>query len=371
MGEVKSERSIHSWVIAALVVHAVFMSCKVYFLEQSVADLTLKLTGSAKLMGNEPESLLGVQRVLRSKEKTHDAHPQLPSFLSLPSPPPKAPPLLQSENGNRGIYGGTIDEQHLGGFTERDNNTISPNAWNFMLSELAVKSMVDLGCGRGYSTKYFLDHGTDVLCIEGSHDAIRQSFLPRDRIVQHDFSRGPWWPGRTYDLVWSTEFLEHVGRQYMENYLPVFQRSALVMFSSSGWGGWHHVEVHAPWWWIARMEARGLVYSEELSEVVRSMVSYDINNLAHGGVLRNIMVFINPAVASLPQHKHLIGGHGCYGGTVDNEDGGAVCKGVDALPANFHSLARCMRHRKPGSIESYSRYPWVCKSHPDANEATR
>jgi hypothetical protein len=40
-------------------------------------------------------------------------------------------------------------------------------------------------------------------------------------------------------------------------------------------------------------------------------------------------VFINPAVASLPEHAHLLGGDGCY------EGGGSDCKGTDALPARF------------------------------------
>ena len=48
--------------------------------------------------------------------------------------------------------------------------------------------------------------------MEGSHDGVMKSLLPPELIVEHDFSRGPWWPEETYDAAWSVEFLEHVAR---------------------------------------------------------------------------------------------------------------------------------------------------------------
>jgi hypothetical protein len=73
----------------------------------------------------------------------------------------------------------------------------------------------------GFSTKHFLDRGARVLCVEGSHDAVTASLLPSNVVVEHDFSRGPWWPEKTYDAAWSIEFLEHVGESRMEG-LRVF-----------------------------------------------------------------------------------------------------------------------------------------------------
>lgn len=113
------------------------------------------------------------------------------------------------------------------------------------------------GCGKGFSTMEFRQRGADVLCAEGSHDAVTQSILPPSLVVEHDFTRGPWWPDRTYDALWSVEFFEHVGRPYIPNYLPVLRRSALLFVSSSGFGGWHHVEVHNQNWWRARLQAQG------------------------------------------------------------------------------------------------------------------
>lgn len=167
------------------------------------------------------------------------------------SPPPKpSPPAdsLTDKSIKRDIYGGKGDKAHLGGFTAFDPMGISNNTFNFMMGGLAVKSLVDVGCGKGVSTKYFHDQGVKVLCVEGSHDAVTQSVLPAERIVEHDFSLGPWWPNETYDAVWSVEFIEHVGRHHMENYLPIFHKSALIFISGSGFGGWHHVEVSIVDW---------------------------------------------------------------------------------------------------------------------------
>jgi hypothetical protein len=115
--------------------------------------------------------------------------------------------LVQSESQ----YGGKGDKAHLGGFTDMDHHGISPAVWKWMVSYIGVQSVLDVGCGRGFSTSWFHFHGIDVLCVEGSHDAFENTVIPdTTRIVEHDFSRGPWWPEKTFDAVWCVEFLEHV-----------------------------------------------------------------------------------------------------------------------------------------------------------------
>ena len=150
---------------------------------------------------------------------------------------------LNEEEDNeidRNIYGGAGDKEHLGGFTDIDLHGISPAAWKHMISYFGVKSILDVGCGRGVSTAWFALHGVDALCVEGSHDAVTKSMLPDPsmQVVEHDFSRGPWWPPHTVDAVWSVEFLEHVGRNFHQNYIPAFRKAALIFVTHSQWGGW-------------------------------------------------------------------------------------------------------------------------------------
>jgi 2-polyprenyl-3-methyl-5-hydroxy-6-metoxy-1,4-benzoquinol methylase len=221
-------------------------------------------------------------------------------------------------------YGGKHDKKHLGGFTAYDTAGVSPSVWKLMIQEFGVKSLLDVGCGRGTSTTWFLTHGVDVLCAEGSHDAYEKTFLPdpATQMIEHDFSRGPWWPEKTFDAAWSVEFLEHVNLQYHYNYITAFRKAALIFVSTSRWGGWHHVEVHQDEWWIRKYELYGLRYDAKLTLKVRELAKVESKNntiMAPDGMPYNaqhiwltMKVFTNPVVAALPQHAHLFPEFGCY-----------------------------------------------------------
>lgn len=141
-------------------------------------------------------------------------------------------------DNKRKIYGGQGDKEHLGGFTDIDYEGISPSLWTQMVEKLGIKSILDIGCGRGISTMWFYLNGLDALCAEGSRDAVDKSLLPNvaEQVVEHDFSKGPWWPEKTYDAVWAIEFLEHVGVNYQFNYISAMRKAAIVFVTSSRWG---------------------------------------------------------------------------------------------------------------------------------------
>jgi hypothetical protein len=121
-----------------------------------------------------------------------------PKIHTLAIPPGEAQnlPSITVEDAQldkkRRSYGGAGDKPHLGGFAEMDPGGISVPLWKHMMTDLGVRSFLDVGCGRGFSTSWFYTHGADVLCAEGSHDAVKRSILPPERVVEHDFSRGPW-----------------------------------------------------------------------------------------------------------------------------------------------------------------------------------
>ena len=77
---------------------------------------------------------------------------------------------------------------------------------------------------------WFVTHGVDAMCVEGSHDGVERTLIPdsETRLVEHDFSRGPWWPEKTYDAIWCVEFLEHVSFQL--EYLVLGSTSQLTNF---------------------------------------------------------------------------------------------------------------------------------------------
>lgn len=110
-------------------------------------------------------------------------------------------PSIRAEDDKRDVDG-----------LEVDLGNISPEVWKHMVTKLGVKSVLDVGCGRGISSLWFYRHGLDVLCVESSHDAVASTVLPdpKNQLVEHDFSRGPWWPEQTYSACWVVDFLEHV-----------------------------------------------------------------------------------------------------------------------------------------------------------------
>lgn len=114
--------------------------------------------------------------------------------------------------------------------------------------------------------------------------------------------------------------LVQVGRNLQKNYLTAFRKSALIFATHSNWGGHHHVEVHDDAFWIQKFTMFGFVYSEDLTKQIRDIASKEQHSgVAPNGislnaqhVWLNIKVFINPAVAALPQHAHLMAEPGCF-----------------------------------------------------------
>jgi len=210
----------------------------------------------------------------------------------------------QDKQVNRKIYGGQGDKAHLGGFTDIDVNGLSPAVWKYLVTDWTVQSVIDVGCGRGISTSWFVTHGLRTECVEGSHDAIEKSMVPDKSILtEHDFSRGPWWPSSTFDVAWSVEFLEHVNLQFHFNYVSVFRKAAIILVTSSMWGGWHHVEVHPHEWWVQKYELYGFRYDDGLTQKLRDIAraesrEFPVTGKREGSlgqhIYKTLKVFVNP-----------------------------------------------------------------------------
>lgn len=113
-----------------------------------------------------------------------------------------------------------------------------------------------------------------------------------------------------------------MGRNYMRNYLTAFKKSALLFVTHSNWGGWHHTEVHNDLWWRSKFESHGFIYSEDYTKKLRSIAQvergekkkFPVGDVNYDGarIAGTMMVFINPLVASRPEHAHLFAEPGCF-----------------------------------------------------------
>ncbi len=110
------------------------------------------------------------------RQKDHDPIQTYIQEMDLSKVPPQgSPPNLPSvrvtdaeakENvdDKRKIYGGRGDKAHLGGFTTIDSFGLSPRVWRDMMEYFGVKTLLDVGCGKGISTSWFYLQGVEVQC---------------------------------------------------------------------------------------------------------------------------------------------------------------------------------------------------------------
>lgn len=129
------------------------------------------------------------------------------------------------------------------------------------------RSVLDLGCGTGRSLEYFLEHGIDTIGIEGSARAIAKSSSSK-RIVQANLNE-PVDLGRTFDLVWSYEVVEHIHPDFVPNLLRTFTRHTDTIVLSAarpGQGGQGHFNEQPPEYWIARFAEHGFRFDAESTQ---------------------------------------------------------------------------------------------------------
>jgi len=167
-------------------------------------------------------------------------------------------------------------EGHLGGYIigRPAPGTWCPGVWDWLIKEHGVKTMLDIGCGLGYVMKYFHENGCEVFGIDGSPSAIKHNVM-KDYVYKHDFTTSPWSPEKSYDLVWASEFLEHVEEKYMGNYMVAFSKAikfTVVTYAMQGQRGHHHVNENTEAYWIEKFKLFNFSIDRDLTLTARSFV---------------------------------------------------------------------------------------------------
>lgn len=117
--------------------------------------------------------------------------------------------------------------------------------------ELAIGSVLDVGCGQGAWLSVWRKLGAEVVGIDGDYVDTRQllipdsCFLPRD--LKQEFALG-----RRFDVVQSLEVAEHLPAARAAGFIAsLVSHGDLILFSAAppGQGGDHHVnEQHYDYW---------------------------------------------------------------------------------------------------------------------------
>jgi SAM-dependent methyltransferase len=165
---------------------------------------------------------------------------------------------------------------HLGGYLPGgDPWTWTPEVWELLVNELEPLSVLDIGCGEGHHTKWFLECGLNAFGVDGSLIAREYAVIPANRFLLHDFSHGPIQLPLYFDLVWCCEFVEHLEAEYLYNFLTTLQsvRYLAMTHAFPGQAGHHHVNCQHPGYWIAVMAGAGFVVHWDLTKASRLLVS--------------------------------------------------------------------------------------------------
>ncbi len=169
---------------------------------------------------------------------------------------------------------------HLGGHF--GNTNMDEATLDYLIARFDVRSMLDVGCGPGGMVDAARRKGLHTWGIDGD------PFMERPDVIIHDYATGPFpVQGRVFDLIWCTEFVEHVERQYEENYLATFDAGRVLFLTAAppGFPGWHHVNCQIEGYWHVRMATHGWHLDTEATAWVRA-------NGAHIFSQRQGLVFV-------------------------------------------------------------------------------
>jgi len=197
---------------------------------------------------------------------------------------------------------GIEKEKHLGGYLNVDTlwgdpGTWSPEIWNKIIKDYHIESVCDVGCGKGYSTRYFSQKGLYVVGTEGGSNAINNSVF-EGILIKNDYTiTSAIKDDSKFDLIWCCEFVEHVREQYIHNFLNDFKKGKYIAmtYAEPGQEGFHHVNCQPKEYWINKLENIGFKYNEIYSNQLIEMAKEENNNqvFTHAGHLQRLLFFEN------------------------------------------------------------------------------
>lgn len=170
------------------------------------------------------------------------------------------------------------DRPHVGGsYPCNDLNTWMPDVWDgirqrvFAKDAVTIESVIDIGCGFGYTLEWWIQRGVRCIGVEAWHDAIVQNKC-REHVMIHDYTEGPFIPSQEYDLAWSAEFLEHVHMEHAPSYMATFEkcRYAAITHADVGQHGHHHVSCFDDSHWVRLFDKYGFDHVQEMTDWMRS-----------------------------------------------------------------------------------------------------
>ena len=106
-------------------------------------------------------------------------------------------------------------EAHLGGHQNKTH--LDNGALDWLIKQCNAKSFLDIGCGPGGMVYEVIRLGLDARGVDGDFVTTRKK---PELFEIHDFTKGKLEHiNMNFDLIWCCEFIEHVEKQYEDNWI--------------------------------------------------------------------------------------------------------------------------------------------------------
>lgn len=158
---------------------------------------------------------------------------------------------------------------HLGGnLVNGDPATFCPGSWDYIIKKYQIRSVLDVGSGRGHAAKWFSDQNLDVWAIDGLEDNVKNSLYPAEIVDLTEKSYT-----RDVDLVNCIEVVEHIEEKYIDNLLDTLCCGKFLFMTHAvpGQDGYHHVNCQWEDYWVEHLQNKNFVLSKEDTEQIRKL----------------------------------------------------------------------------------------------------
>lgn len=179
-----------------------------------------------------------------------------------------------------GSFGKGEKMKHVGGHSGK--TWIDEGALKALLKEVKAETFLDIGCGPGGQIDIAESLGLKAYGLDGD------PFMAKNaKVTLCDFSVSKVDTSSmeysSYDIGWSTEFLEHVEAEYIENFMSAFEICKYVVFTHAtpGQGGYHHVNEQPFEYWKKIFEDYGFEYDEGLTKKIKEASTMRKKKLNH------------------------------------------------------------------------------------------